>query len=411
MLLLAWASNPNMVGVYAWGTLIYTFIVSLSDSPMRHIALRAAGNSAGDGFIRRYQWTTALGAPIVFGSLVCLVAFTSPDSKTSVYWNLAPLGLATIFLALNIRNIGLLQANGKWRDLAQTQLVGALGLLSIGLPVTFLHSTALGPAVGVAVAEFIVFLRCQNLVRGRQIGSRDNDQISRTALQNRSHGRDFKDMSVYTVLTWTQGQVDRILVGFIGGASTLGLISFASAISRALGDAVAASNANVLRSEVAHLPPGDAVKAAARPVLLRGIWLATFAAVLMAVPGTYVLELVLAPEWNPTLKIIPILALTSIPSILSWSVPVLNIAASMGRRSLIGPIVAISMGPAVAGLAVIDLRLFAVGVFLREFLMVLTNYTFIGRHAPWNMFGRATLHSVVLAAIFLLLYPDLLASA
>jgi hypothetical protein len=410
MLLLAWSSSPSMVGIYAWGALIYTFIVALSDSPMRHIALHAAGNSGGDNFIRQYQWATAVGGPVIFAGLVCLVAFTSPDTKANAYWNLAPLGLAIVFLALNIRNIGLLQANGKWRDLAQTQLGGAMGLLLIGLPITISYSTALGPAAGVAVAEFFVFLRCRNLTRARQVEPCHTNQNSQNASRSVSFGRDYKDMSVYTVLTWTQGQVDRILVGFIGGTTTLGLISFASAISRALGDAVAASNANVLRSELAHVPLGEAVKAAARPVLLRGLWLATFAAFLMAVPGKYMLELILAPEWSPTLEIIPILALTSIPSILSWSVPVLNVAASLGRRSFIGPIVAIFMGPAVAGLAVIDLRLFAAGVFLREFLMVLTNYTLMGRHAPWNMFWRATLHSLVLTSIFLLIYPDLLAS-
>ncbi|MFI7744672.1 lipopolysaccharide biosynthesis protein [Kocuria rhizosphaericola] len=406
LILLAWSTSPEQVGIYTWGVLLYTFVVAVTDSAMRQVVMQAIGLPAGEKFVAGYQRIGYVAVPIGMLVFTSILVLASSSMSPLVVLILSPFAFAPLFLIANVRNIGVLQKGSRWSDLAGAQLLGSACLLAVGVPTILLLQSPFGSALGAVACELVVFLRCRHVAKrlpalpamgASPHASRQSDQVL---------SRAFKTMSMYSGLAWGQGQFDRVLIGIFGGTQTLGVISVGLAIARALGDAVASSNANVLRSELSQDSSDLRHEQATYVTLRRGLLLAVVAAILMAIPGRYVFSLILGPEWQSSLDLVPLLSIAVVPSVLSWSSGVLHVHQKTGRRALSGPVVGNVLALPVAMLALTDLRLFALGVYLREIALIVTSYLLLVDTAPWTLLGRAIGYSFVLTVFLYVAIPS-----
>ncbi|MFE4543451.1 lipopolysaccharide biosynthesis protein [Arthrobacter sp. NPDC056727] len=383
MLLLAWRTSPEIVGLYVWGVLAYTFVGSLTDATMRQLVVSALRSDKGVELIRAYRRLV-----VVLGPLVLLLFFlvlwlvSGPDHKSAVL-TLLPLALGPAFMAVNIFNIGRLQGQHEWRALATGQLVASLAAMTVGVPLVLLLTNPSGAAIGTVLGELVMMLWCWNATRRLE-------PYTPVKIRSRRLLREYRSMAAYSGLAWGQGQTDRVFVGAVAGGHTLGVLSLGISLARALGDAVAASSANLLRAELASADTAERA-AVGRAVLRRGMFLAAATAFLTAAVAKWILSPILGEEWSPALEIVPILSLCVIPSVLSWSAAIYHVDAATGKKALIGPIASIFIALPVATLSFWSLPALAVGVVLREFTLVTVAYFALGPTAPWRSLGQAVL--------------------
>lgn len=380
MLLLAWRTSPEIVGTYAWGILAYTFVGAITDSTMRQIVVSALKSGSGLRFVRKYQRRVMILGPIVLGAVVMALWLTAEDRNKSAALSLLPLVLGPSVLAWNILNVGVLQTAHKWRLLATGQVVASLTAMAVGAPLILIFANPLGAALGAVLVEMVMAVWCRKAAGG-DVGSQDS--------RGGGAKKEYSTMAMYSGLAWGQGQTDRLFVGFVAGSHTLGVLSLGVSLSRALGDAVASSNANLLRAELATSPAASSEHTAAR-VLRRGMMLAGAAALLTAAATKWALVPILASSWQPTLEIVPVLCLAVVPSVLSWTAGIYHVRLGTRSKALIGPAVSILAALPLATLSLLSLQALAIGIVLREFLLVLISYLAIGRHAPWRSLVEAT---------------------
>jgi hypothetical protein len=396
LLLLASLASPELVGIYSWGALLYTLIVAITDTAMRHVVVSAVATRTGLQFIKKYQlWAFFLVPPIM--ALMLFLLYRQGSGTWLHYFMLSPLIVAALFLVANVANIGILQHAGYWRFLASAQFASSAMLLAVGVPLVLTTRAPVAPALSIAMAEMAMLVICWRKVRSMKLRVNYLEIDGRVCSQRATLSKSFATMSLYSSLAWSQGQLDRVLIGIIGGPYVLGIISVGVAVSRALGDAVASSNANLLRAELTNNANSSSNSRLVYAVLHRGLILSTIASLLVALPGRAILSVVLGPEWDSTLTLIPWLTLASIPAVLSWTSAVLHMNQGTTNRSLLIPLLGTCVAPLIAWLAFENLYLFALGVYMRELLLICLAYIGLGSGAPWRLFGRAILYSFMVA--------------
>jgi hypothetical protein len=346
---------------------------------MRQIIVSALRSGSGLRFIKKYQRRVMVIGPIVLLSVVAILWITSPDNQKSAALCLLPLALGPVFLAWNIPNIGILQTAHAWKLLATGQVASSLTAMIVGIPLILVLSNPLGAAVGAILVEFVMTLWCRRAARGHSgtLGSRGSGV-----------SKEYATMAVYSGLAWGQGQTDRLFVGFVAGSHILGVLSLGVSLSRALGDAVASSNANLLRAELATCQKEEIDGTAAR-VLRRGMVLASGCALVTAAGAKWVLIPILSADWRPALELVSILCLAVIPSVLSWTAAIFHVRSRTGRRALVGPFLSILIALPIASLSLLSLQALAIGIVLREFLLVVISYAALGSSAPWRALVEA----------------------
>lgn len=393
MLLLAWRTSPEVVGVYAWGILAYTALTAVTDSTMRQIVVSAIKSDKGLQFVRRYQRIVVFVSPICMASVILLLWLTSDGERRMTVLCLLPLLLGPPVMAWNIWNIGAMQAAHSWRSLATGQVLASLFAIIVGVPLVVVYANPFGASLGAVTVEIVMAIWCSVAAKGLP------NRIDRRSDRSR---KDYRTMAVYSGLAWGQGQTDRLFVGLVAGSHTLGVLSLGASLSRALGDAVASSNANLLRAELASAPASRAERLGTK-VLLRGMILAAAAAVLTACANKWVLIPILSESWRPALEIVPLLCLSVVPSVLSWSAAVYHVRFNTGKRALIGPFVSIVIALPLSMLSLLSLQALGIGIVVREFVMVAVSYMAIGRRAPWQaLYGALAITALLGAAVFTL---------
>lgn len=393
LLLLAYFAAPEAVGIYNYGILLYTLFQAVTDAPFRQVIFFTVSSRKGMRFLRRYRVLVAiLGFSGILLGIVGLWLFLDVNHPEQVV-SLLPIAFAPAFTAWGLRGVGLLQAAGKWKTLAAGQAIAAVSSLVVALPVLYITQSPLGCSMGLLTTEMVFAFWCW-----RQGRSAISNQVE-IPKDSRRISSLYAKMAGYSGLAWTQGQADRVLIGAFSGAANLGIFSMATALARSLGDALASSSANVLRSELGTLAdPAEAHRRASR-VLNRGTFLALAGVWLSVLMTETIVTWVLGQEWQTALSIVPLLSLSVIPSIFSWSSAVLHVARRSASRALIAPIIGILFAFPIAWLSGSNLYAAAGVVLLRELSLSCVAYLLIGRTAPWRSYGYGMLAVVGSVAV------------
>jgi uncharacterized membrane protein len=397
LLLLAFVASPAVVGVYSAGILVYTAYQAVSDGAMRQVivVVLQAGPS-GVGFMRKYQMRSAL---MGFGVMALFIALFASYMHVAIVaiLGLWPLAFAPGLRALGIEAVGRLQLAGRWKDLARGQLLASAASVVAATPLVLLLNPVFGAAAQTALAEGLFAMWCRRVVLEDASDAGFMPLVKPLAHQ-------FTSMSVYSGLAWTQGQADRVLVGIFGGIARLGEFTTATALGRALGDAIAASTANVLRASYRDIDlddPGAREAKANTERILRTSVLLGLAATLAGCLGAWVLHFVLPHRWQDTLDAVPVASLVCVLAPLSWSGAVLQVRRGARWTALLSPISGIALSPLIAIGAAHDIRTGAWLLVVREVVIVAVAFVVLGRAAPWRSFVLGVAITAVMIPVVL----------
>lgn len=366
MLGLAAFLTPEIVGIYALGILVMTLYQAASDTAIRQIAVSAVATVDGRTFLRRYVSVSSVaGFIFVAGGLVVVYALTPADVRGQVYY-LTPLIAVPALMAARVSAVAQIQIAARWRSLATFQLVATAASFAVSVPVLLLTRSLLASALQIVVTE--LSFTVLTIVASRSIppaGSSDDER-------DLPLGREYLHLATYSVLGWFQSQTDRVLMGPVAGSTTLGLFSVATSVARSGGDAVSTSTANVLRPELlANRQYGPKeIGQRADHVLGKAVWVSAAATVLTLIGIELVLRPILSSQWDDALDAARIISLTIIPTLFSWSMTVVLIAAA--RTKWAAPIksLGIPMAIPIAFVAGHSLLWAGVLVVLREVVLL-----------------------------------------
>jgi O-antigen/teichoic acid export membrane protein len=214
--------------------------------------------------------------------------------------------------------------------------------------------------------------------------------------------REFKHVAAYSGLGWLQAQSDRVAVGAAAGPSILGVYSLAWSVARSIGDGLALSTANVLRASIATVSSLEAVRSTSTALLGRALVLSTAIAAGISTVAILILEPLLPRAWDEALDIVPVLALSTIPTAIAWSLTVVLIQTGRVRMAVpIKTLGVLAAAPiAVAAMSSLTLAAwFAAGRELALMLMLAAS----GRDAtPWRVVRLASLVCVAFAALIII---------
>lgn len=379
MLLVARLTSPYDVGVYTYAVIAYTAVNAMTDGAARQVVLRAITEDEGEAFLRRYEFVASTLGFVGIGLVIVGLRLGGVIPSWSTAADLTPFMFAPIFTSLCLRHIGRLQFVGRWRELARGQLLASVLSVVAAVPVLLLTHSLLGPSLQTLVAEATFFAFCRHLARSCTVPRLEPSP------EAKSIGHDLIAMSAFQLVSWAQGQSERIFVGGLAGTPALGIYSTGSALGRAPGDALGASTMNLVRAAIADKAEPEAVRAAAHHVLGRSLVLAVLSPVstILAAIGLYWF---LGPTWREALEIVPILSLVAFPAVLSWSASVLQVKAGKAMRAIWAPITGIAMAILIAMAATHSLKLAAYLVVIREVVVLTLAFTIIKRWVPWRAY-------------------------
>ena len=380
MLLLAGLTSPQVVGVYAMVTLMYTAAQAATDTAVRQVLIRAVTDPSGGAFLQRYKRTAPIVSAALIVALIVVLWQTGVVPSVEMALELLPIAGAPFFSALGIRAVGELQATARWKVLAQGQMWAAILSLAISVPVMLLTHSVLGPALQLLLVEAIFAFWCLRSTKGLEVPQYDSSAESPTLRS------DMISMSAFSLVAWFQGQAERVLMASFVGPAALGAYSTASAVARAPGEALAASTANVVRTAVAQAETPAEVREAAERTLSKSMLLAG-GAVAASIVAALVLRPLLGPNWHEALAIVPILSISAFPSMLSWSSAVLQVRVGQGWHTLWAPLVGIAFAIAIAFAASTSLVLASYLVVARDLAVVTVAFWLARSAAPWRTYG------------------------
>lgn len=379
ILTLAAFTSPHYVGIYNLVTLIYTAIQVTIDSGARFAVIRVLTEPGGMRIMNRYRAVMPVVAFVILAGFMLFLLHNGTLENWGEFLQVLPVALAPGFGALGLLYVGTLQATNQWGTLARMQLRASLAGLLVGGTVLVLTHSLLGPSLQLAVTEGTFAVLCW--LRAR----RSTEPLPHTAPGGKSIVSDMTTMSGYALLSWFQGQAERLFMTAFAGTAALGTYTAGSAVGRAPGDALAASTVNVVRVGIADKETPDEIREASDRHLYPALLLAV-AGVVVAQVGAVVLTPILGQQWRPAMSMVPFIAMVSFPGVLSWAASVLLVRTGGAWKTFVGPLIGLVFGAVIAWVASFDLHLAATVLVLREFTVVVVAYLFIGRAAPWRSF-------------------------
>lgn len=364
MLIFAAATNPTIVGSYAWMVVALTGVQSIFDAAVRQVAVGAVQTENGMRFLRRYRIVFASAGPLILLSALFFVSLATAD-PVGTFFTLLPIAFAPVGTALATVALARLQMAGKWRAIALSQSSAVTTSLLVSLPLVLTTQNALGPALQALLAELFNAALLVFLVRRVQIDIRTSDTTDLA--------KEFMAASWFAGLGWAQSQADRVLVGAVGGQRVLGLYSFSWSLSRNVGDALSYASVNVLRPQLLKLESTDTQRALSifRQSLYRVNLLLVAVAIATFVGATWILPLILDQRWETVFTAVPIMSLSSFPLVAAWSLTPILVREGRLRAALFGKILGVAAAVPVGLAAAQDLTLAAWVALAREFLVLL----------------------------------------
>lgn len=348
---LAILTDPTSVGVYSAALLVYTLVQALTENTLRQIAPSHLSESRHDQVVR-WAWGFSIAGGIIMGVACCLIG-GSHSVQTSAY--LSPIAAAPVFGCFAVIPTSYLQIAGRWRTLVSARFVSSVAPVPISFALLLWVKSPFGAAFQLCASEAINLIIC--CLVARRWGLRALVEGSRTTasenLDSRlNHGRDVVSMTLFSGLGWAQGQIDRVLVGAVGGLAALGSYSFASSLARTPGDALGASTANLVRARLVSGSPDSSLSSELDALFGKAVLLAAGCAVGMGT-ASLLLSKLLNEQWHSALQAVPLLAVSCVPASLNWCVAPVLLSRGRSFVSVLPPLIGILFAPLVT-LVIVD---------------------------------------------------------
>lgn len=400
MLILAVFVLPSIVGLYAWALLGLTACQSVSDAAIRQVSVQALMTRAGFRFLHHYRVAAAIGGVAWMLLVGATLHWAYGDKYSAEIFAMLPLVLVPVVSAAGAVPLAFLQIQRQWSWLAAAQFGSAITSLAVTLPILLSQRSLLAPTLQLLLSETIILVFI--VVRARNLGlSRYESLLSGGHFPRRI----FWTAALDGLLGWTQGQSDRLMIGFLASTATLGSYTTAYSASRSVGEAMSVGTANLLRPEMSSLGLADSgrIRVIAEKHLLRAVYSATGVVLITWIGTHFVLRNILSSSWSEALLAIPILALTSIPIVVSWSLTVILVAQGRLSRTIPLRVVGIIMSVGIGLAATIDLSSASWVALSRDVLILVTQAIIIGQAAPRRALVHALTITFALGATLLLI--------
>ncbi|MGN5236413.1 lipopolysaccharide biosynthesis protein [Rhodococcus sp. SJ-3] len=390
--------TPSAVGVYAIGILILTLFQAATDSAIRQVAVPALNTPSGRRFLDRYKLITPIiGVVAITLALASVYLALKPQDRQS----LVPLLLFAFIppvTAFRVTAIARLQKAGKWKALANYQLIAAISSFAVSVPVLLIAQSLLAPTLQLLITELLFTIQSRRKSNAIS-GGPDGNQETSTKIAH-----EFAHLSLYSVIAWTQSQADRVLLTPIAGTDKLGEYTVATSIARSAGDAISTSTANVLRPKLfdSTVRSPERVSQTAEDVLKRATPVA-FGATIATIAGVQLLlRPLLDATWDNSLDAAVILSLATGPTLFAWCMTVILIAAERVKWAapvkMIGALCSVPIA-----IAAVDSIQFAAGLaVMREVIVMLILVSVAGKYAPLKSLALAC---ALYAALSFLIIP------
>ena len=361
--LLAYFVNPEVAGLYSWMALTLTLTQAIVEVPLRQLAPEASSSDLGRAYISlRSKYGEYVSASLLTVTFLMLLLL-APDSHTLNVWQLLPMIGVPFFSVKSIRLTADFQVSGRWRQLAKLQVTSSLVASGITVTVLVLQHGLLGPALQPLLVEALYFALLKRL-HTRGVGS--SKSPSQTEMKLGHHERQWKSSVLDSSLSWAQSQLDRVLVGFVAGTSSLGHYSFGSAIGKTAGDTVSSAGSTVFRAVLFSKSPLGSLKSDLEIASIRAITLNGFFAIFLFFACPVISSTYLSSDWSPALSAAPIIALSTVASALSWHLTATLQALKSLRRSLLSRFTGIVLAVGIAFAASVSLTVAAWALVVRE---------------------------------------------
>ena len=394
-------TNPHAIGMLSWASLSLTLYLALADAPIRHVAISAIQTTDGRHFLRRYTLlSSSVGFLFMTIAIWVIADVFGVDTARGDFLSLAPLILVPVARAVAVVPTAVSQRDGWWGRISLYRTIGAVVGAAVGLPIVFIDRSIVGASIAFALSEITYAIIVTIVVAGR--GGAPSDGNSNPHESGQDFIVAYRHMTLYAAIGWLQGLSERVLVGLWAGTGALGVYSLGSAVGRSSGDAIAASQPTVLRTDLAQSAPRS--DSEIRSMLgrnLRGSLVLTVSnAIVVIVVAIYALPHFLGPNWTAALQMVPILALSAIPLAIAASSAPVHVHRGNARVAYIAPSVCLIFAPLIALAAMNSLVIAACIVLLRECVLALLQSLLMGRSAPWREIGFAML-AVAVGAVAL----------
>ena len=393
-------TDPHSLGLYSWAVLALTLYSAFSDLPIRHIAVAHIGSRVGEMFLRRYAIVAGTAGLVIMTTACWIIASLVQPGDVGGFMSLLPLALVPPAQALSTLPTAVLQLEGLWARVSAFRTGASLLGAGIGVPLVFVTRSVVGASIAVAASELAYALLVWLATRERPTPPHSSEVITDDRI---GYWSAWANMSVYSVLGWLQGQSERGFLGLWAGTGALGAYSLGSAIGRSAGDAVAASQATVLRVDLSRTEAhsDDEIRMVVGRNLRAVVPIAAVSGLLTVLISKFTFERFLGSEWTSALSMVPILALTGIPLAVAASSAPVHIQRGKSHVAFLAPAICLLFAPVVGIAATTSLSLAAWTVLARECVLALMQSILMGRATPWREVGLAGLMvSVGAAAVF-----------
>jgi len=398
------ATDPFAMGIYSWAVLAATFFGSLTELPMRQLAIAHVGSRSGRGLMRRAALITGFaGSGFMLLSIFLISGFS--EDRNSTFFSLVPLIGVPAALAAAVQSTAQLQRVGLWGQISSVRFGSSLVAAAIGVLITLATESIVGASIAVTLSELLYAIFIGIAARRRNAAQPLSD--SGDGVPVSVFWSSFRHMALFGSVGWLQSQSERCLIGIWAGTGALGLYSLAYAAARSAGEAIATSQANVLRVDLlaGRVRSDSDIRAVLGRTLRLELLLISGAAVAAVFGSRYALAPFLGPEWESALQMVPILVISTIPVAIATSSAPVHMQRGRSRVAFVAPTICLAFAPVVALAAVSSLTLAAWFCLLRECVLALIQSVLMMRATPWREVGLAAGLVAVGSAIVLATTP------
>lgn len=388
MLSFAAVVDPEIAGLYSTLVLMTMFLQSITDGPIKQLAVQYLGLDGGPRFLRQYSiWSSVLGVVAVLGVIGWLY-LSQPERLHGQVLSLLPAVLSPVFLSWQARPLALLQFHGEWKNLSRLQTFAVAASLAVSLPMLLLTQSTLGPALQLVLSDGLFWASIFFASRRFAPEKSDDRHLEVPML------RDFAMVSNFSLLGWVQNQADRVLIVFFAGPAVIAQYTLGWALARSASDAVAGAALNVLRPRLAKSRSQDDADLAPQ---LNDVVLPSIAATLAIAIGTtlvswLVLPHLLGPSWSQSLKAAAVFAVSAIVYLPSSAILTALLATGRARRAVWSRVVGFAFIVPIGLVAVNDIVAAAWLVVLRQALTYVLNCAL-----NWKMVARKSFWATIIA--------------
>lgn len=388
MLVFARVTDPEAVGLYNWVALAYTLYSAIAEVAIRNEAVLCLTNTADLAYIRAAAHRSRLFGFALIGAGLTWLSFAYSDRREVVV-GLLPFIIVPSLTTARIIPGATLQYHDKWPFLARAQVIAGGAAIAVSLPLAVLLRSSLAMAAHVVVTELTY------LVLTRREAAKLH--TSQTADSHRPPRRTLQLMAI-SIITWGQNQAERVFVGALVGAATLGWYSTGATIGRSGGDALGQASSSFTLARAASMKPEQRARMVGR-IGLAGIGGASALVLVVTLAVDLVFTPFLGPQYAAALRSAPYFAVASIPAVVSSALQVFGVAEERSHTSIVSAVVGLSFTFPIALVAMRSLTAATFLVIGKE-LAVLLSYALLRRdRMSWQLLVAALVSVLAVSAL------------